>query len=166
MRRFSGARNRPLSLCGPLFPTHGSLLIFLFHKSLKSIRIRTLRQFWLLPFAEPKKHFKQKPFTLQQDGAPSHTSNKTQEWCKTHFTHFWSKEVWTSSWPDLNPMNFCAWFILEADACTSAHDSVEALEGSLKKARDKIPQDTLRRAVDSFRCWFESIIEARGRHIE
>ena len=28
-----------------------------------------------------KKHFKDKPFIFQQDGAPSHTSKKTQKWC-------------------------------------------------------------------------------------
>ena len=31
---------------------------------------------------------------LQADGAPAHTANKTQEWCKKQFQHFWSKEMW------------------------------------------------------------------------
>ena len=43
--RFSGTRNRPLSWCEPMFPTHGSLPSFLFHKALKLIPISTLRQF-------------------------------------------------------------------------------------------------------------------------
>ena len=47
--RFSVARNRPRSWCGPLFPNHGSPLSFLFYEALKSILIPTLRQFWLLP---------------------------------------------------------------------------------------------------------------------
>ena len=42
---------------------------------------------------EMKKHFKDQPFTFQQDGAPTHTSRKTQDWCQRHFPRFWSKEM-------------------------------------------------------------------------
>ena len=31
-------------------------------------------------------------FTFLQDGAPSHTSNKTQAWCRNNFQRFWGKE--------------------------------------------------------------------------
>ena len=86
-------------------------------------------------------------------------------WCKNHFPHFWSKEVWPPSSPVLNTMDFCFWSILEADACASSHNSVKVLKGSLKQAWDKIPQETLRKAVDSFRCNLERVIQARGRHL-
>ena len=49
-----------------------------------------------------KKHFKDKPFIFQQNGAPSHTSKKTQKWCQDHFPGFWSKEVWPLSSSDPN----------------------------------------------------------------
>ena len=45
-------------------------------------------------------------FCFQQDGAPSHTSNRTQEWCKENFDFFWDKLWWPPSSPDLNPMDF------------------------------------------------------------
>ena len=51
---------------------------------------------------EMKKHFKNREFTFQQDGTPSHTSKKTQEWCQANFPKFWSKELWPTSSPDLN----------------------------------------------------------------
>ena len=35
-----------------------------------------------------KEHFKNEDFTIQQNGAPSHTSNKTQAWCKDNFLWF------------------------------------------------------------------------------
>ena len=44
-----------------------------------------------------KEHFKKEDFTIQKDGAPSHTSNKTQYWCKDNFLRFWSKELWPPS---------------------------------------------------------------------
>ena len=55
---------------------------------------------------EMKKHFKNKEFIFQQDSAPSHTSNRSQEWCQVNFSRFWSKELWSPSSPDLNPIDF------------------------------------------------------------
>ena len=59
----------------------------------------------------------------------------------------------------------CVWSILKADACAPFNGSVEALKYSPKKAWDKIRQETLRKAVDSFRCRLERVIQARGGHI-
>ena len=47
----------------------------------------------VLAFEEMKKHFKDQHFTFQQDGAPSHTTIKTQDWCKRQVQIFWSKEM-------------------------------------------------------------------------
>ena len=63
-------------------------------------------------------------------------------------------------------MDFCAWFILEAGTCVASHDSVEGLKGSLKKAFHKIPQEILQKAVDSFTCRLERVIQTIGGHIE
>ena len=40
-----------------------------------------------------KEQFESEKFTIQQDGAPSHSINKTQAWCKDNFLRFWSKEL-------------------------------------------------------------------------
>ena len=45
-------------------------------------------------------------YCFQQDGAPSHTSKKTQAWCKENFDHFWDKFWWPPSSPDMNPMDY------------------------------------------------------------
>jgi len=115
---------------------------------------------------EMKKHFKDRPFTFQQDGAPSHTANKTQDWCERHFPAFWRKELWPPSSPDLNPLDFCVWSILEKEACATAHDSTETLKKSLARQWAKIPQETFRAAVKSFRGRLERVIAAKGGHIE
>lgn len=113
-----------------------------------------------------KEHFKRENFTFQQDGAPSHTSNKTQAWCRDNFPRFWSKELWPPSSPDLNPMDFSVWSMLETEACRSPHTTVESLKVSLVKAWAKIPQKKLRAAVESFRGRLERVIAVEGGHIE
>ncbi|KAI6648584.1 hypothetical protein LOD99_8064 [Oopsacas minuta] len=41
---------------------------------------------------------------FQQDGAPAHTSKRSQEWLKNNMTGFWTKEIWPPNSPDLNPI--------------------------------------------------------------
>ena len=45
---------------------------------------------------------------FQQDGAPSHPSNQTQQWCHENLGKdgFWPMEMWTLCSPDLNSMDF------------------------------------------------------------
>ena len=115
---------------------------------------------------EMKKHFKNRSFIFQQYGAPSHTANKTQDWCESHFPAFWRKDLWPPSSPDLNPLDFCLWSILEKEACATVHNNTEALKKSLEREWAKIPQETIRAAVKSFRGRLERIIAAKGGHIE
>ena len=74
--------------------------------------------------------------------------------------------MWPPSSPDLNPMDFSVWFILETETCSSSHDNVDALKSSLVKAWAKMPQKKLRAAVESFRGRIERVIQADGGHIE
>ena len=41
---------------------------------------------------------------FMQDGAPSHTSRRTQNWCANHVPGFWDKATWPGNSPDLNPI--------------------------------------------------------------
>ena len=115
--------------------------------------------------ASMKEKFKNKSFTFQ-DGAPSHTSKKTQKWCEEHFPSFWTKDLWPPSSPNLNPMDFCVWGILEKEACSSPHNNLEDLRASLKRAWEKIPQDVLRAACQNFRQRLQRVIDTDGGHFE
>ena len=63
--------------------------------------------------------------------------------------------MWPPS-PDLNPLNFSIWSMLEKDACHSEKHSVEHLKKSLQKAW----------AVEAFRSRLEEVIDANGGKIE
>ena len=55
------------------------------------------------PWAES--FFGNKKWTFQQNGAPAHTSKKSQEWCRANFPDFIPKDEWPANSPDLNPMD-------------------------------------------------------------
>ena len=89
------------------------------------------------------------------------TTKKNKSWCQTNFPRFWLKEFWHPFSPDLNPMNFNIWSILEK-TCASSHLNVEALKRSLEKEWEKISQSAICAAIKSFRGRLKKIIKAKG----
>ena len=73
---------------------------------------------------------------------------------------------WPPNSPDLNVMDYSIWSILEAEACSKPHQSVEALEKSSVEAWNKIPQEVIDRSVDDFPIRLQKCIDARGGHFE
>ena len=80
-------------------------------------------------------------FIFQQDGAPAHTSNASvsnlasQEYSTIH------KERRMAPYsPDLNPMDYSVWSILESRVCTKSHKSIDSLKRKLKEEWEKIPR--------------------------
>ncbi|CAF4345681.1 unnamed protein product [Didymodactylos carnosus] len=48
-------------------------------------------------------------FIFQQDGAPAHRDQMTQQWCEENFPDYWTKDRWPPYSPDLNPLDYCIW---------------------------------------------------------
>ena len=118
----------------------------------------------LLPWA--KQHFKDKPWTLQQDSAPSHSSKFTQSWILRKILSFISKEDWPAQSLDLNPLDYSIWSILEKRVCFTPHQTLESLKAKLMKEWDAIPQKMLRAACDSFPDRLKAVVKNKGSYIE
>ena len=71
-----------------------------------------------------------------------------QDWCKDNFKLFWPKELWPPSSPDLNPMDFRIWSILEQKSCPVSHSSVEVLKQKLTKSWAEIDAETVHATCD------------------
>jgi transposase len=68
-----------------------------------------------------RKTFPEGNYVFQQDSAPAHASKKTQEWLRANVAEFWDKNVWPSNSPDLNPLDFSIWSVVESKACQTSH---------------------------------------------
>ena len=62
--------------------------------------------------------------------------------------------------------DFSLWSILENEACSKSHQSIEELKKSLVKAWNAIPQEVIDRAVDDFPKHLKKCIDAQGGHFE
>jgi inhibitor of nuclear factor kappa-B kinase subunit alpha len=105
------------------------------------------------------------PFVFQQDGAPAHRKKTTQEWLKERFEII-AKDEWPASSPDLNPLDYSIWSILERDVCAVAHKSVGSLINALQRAADNLDQETINRAIDDFPRRVQACYDAKGGYFE
>ncbi len=113
-----------------------------------------------------RSHFGRRPWTFQQDSAPAHRAQSTQNWLRDHVPDFITAKQWPPSSPDLNPLDFSIWSLLEAKACAKPHTSIESLKKALTKAWTEISPSVLEKVVDSFKKRVQQCIDAEGGHFE
>ena len=98
--------------------------------------------------------------------APGHRANETQEMLAEECPDFISRDAWPPNSPDLNPLDYSIWSILEQKACAKPHKTVESLKRALIKAWDEIPVETLAKTVDNFPKRLKACVEAEGGHFD
>jgi len=118
----------------------------------------------LLPWAQ--QHFGDTQWIFQQDSAPAHKAKTTQEWCQAHFPGFITSAEWPPYSPDLNPMDYSVWSILEARACATRHKSLKSLKQSLSREWDRLSPEDLRPIAQNFKSRLGFCIAAGGGHFE
>ena len=105
-------------------------------------------------------------YVLMQDGAPCHTSKKTQKWLEDNNVKFWSKEIWPPNSPDLNPLDFSVWAYVARRACRQPHPNVESLSSAIKSAWRTMSSKYIRTTCGRFRTRLEEVVANEGGHIE
>ena len=100
---------------------------------------QTMIQDKVLPWAQD--HFGDRHWTFQQDSAPSHKALNIQKWIEANFPDFINSQQWPPNSPDLNPLDYSIWSILESSACKKLHTSIAALKRTLKKVWDEISME-------------------------
>ena len=106
------------------------------------------------------------PGVLPTKRQTSHTANSVQAWCRCNFKGFWEKEFWPPSSPDLNPMDFGLWSILETKACRTSHPNLDSLKRKLTSAWDEIDPEVVRATCAQVLPRLRKVIKNKGGYIE
>lgn len=103
---------------------------------------------------------------FQQDSAPAHKARRIQQWLRDNVPEFIAAEDWPSGSPDLNPLDYKLWDVLEASACKSRHHSLDGLKKSIVDAARKMPLSIIRASIDDWPKRLKLCYEAGGGHFE
>lgn len=107
-----------------------------------------------------------RPYVFQQDGAPAHTSHLVQGWLSEHVSMFWDKDMWPPNSPDLNPLDYYVWGVVERESNKSQHANSESLATAIRRAFDNLSRDVVKKACERFRTRIEKVIAANGGYIQ
>ena len=109
-----------------------------------------------------------KNFIFQQDGAPAHTSQRTQEWLEENSPDFIKKDEWPPNSPDLNPLDFHVWGVMlhKYQAYVPKPTTTSELKTVLENIWSDLPQLSIEKAILAFRKRLQSCIKADGGHFE
>jgi hypothetical protein len=101
---------------------------------------------------------------FQQDGARAHTARDTIAYLEVHVPDFMEPDIWPSNFPDLNPVDYCVWGILENMVYKTKIRNRDHLRQVLEECWESFPQDSIDKAIDQFRPRLRKVIEVEGKH--
>ncbi len=118
----------------------------------------------LLPWVEA--NFAPGTFIYQQDSAPAHAAASTQDFFRELGWRFWTKDQWPAHSPDLAPLDYGIWDLMERKSCAEPAPSLDVLRERVAQAWLAQTPDFIRRVCRGFRRRLEACAAAQGGHIE
>lgn len=110
--------------------------------------------------------FQNQHWVFQQDSAPAHKARTTQAWLERHVPAFLSPDDWPSGSPDLSPLDYKLWTVLEDMVCHRRYNNIESLKSALVEAVNNFPLYELRAAIDDWPKRLKACVKAKGGHFE
>ena len=107
-----------------------------------------------------------RPYIFQQDSAPSHKAMTTQDWMAENFYDHITPNLWPPSSPDLNPLDYYVWGVVERETNKHPHNTISSLKDAITTTMINMNKEHLIRACSRFRSRIESVIAANGDFIE
>lgn len=101
-------------------------------------------------------------YIFQQDGAPSHTANSVQAWCKENLTDFLPKNEWPPSSPDLNCLDFFVWSYMLSKLNNYKISNLDQLKKYIELIWDEMPMEAVRAACDGFEKRLRLVRKLKG----
>ena len=85
-------------------------------------------------------------YVFTQDGAPSETSNLTQQWCENNFSAFWDKNMCARSNADIRQINLAILSILKSDGAAKCYSIVAPLKNAFLASWSALDEEVVWRS--------------------
>ena len=115
---------------------------------------------------EARKLFKNKFWTFQQDSAPAHAAKSVVRFLTENVPDLISPQEWPPSSPDLNPLDYSIWAILEKRACRKLHRNLATLKASLRREWARLDLETIENAINSWPERLKKCAALKGERFE
>jgi len=79
---------------------------------------------------------------------------------------FIDPDLWPPNSPDLNPMDYKVWGVMQERVYQTSIHNVDDLKRRLIAAWSGIQQSDNDKAIDQWRIWLRACVKANGRHSE
>ncbi len=86
-------------------------------------------------------NFADEAYVFQQDGAPCHTARIVQKWMAENMVS-WIKDLWPLRIPELNPLDYDIWGIVDARVPATSHRNVTELKAKIVEEWDLLIDDS------------------------
>lgn len=103
---------------------------------------------------------------LIQDNAPPHRARSTLAFLQQQNVTVVLPDEWPAISPDLNPLDYSIWGLLEEKLYKTTIADVEELKQRLVHLWNSIPQQTVAAIVDQWRPRLHKCVEANGGHFQ
>ena len=107
-------------------------------------------------------------FVFMQDGARAHTARSTIEYLDGNCPEYVPPVMWPPNWCDLNPLDLAIWGDLERrmwDRHRHGFTDLAAFKQAIVDEWEAYPQETIAKAINTFRTRLGMVINAQGGHI-
>ena len=107
-------------------------------------------------------------YTLQQDGARSHTAHDTIKFIEESVPDYIEEENWPPKSSDLNPLDYSIWGAMEEIVYhrRSGFDSVDELKDAIESAWDSLSQRLINGAINQWQERLQMVADQNGGHID
>ena len=107
-----------------------------------------------------------RPCVWQQDLARAHKSKETQAWLQKESYDFVPFSHWTTSSPDLKPLDYFAWSYVENITNMTSYNTKVSLISAIRRVFTEHPPVLVEKACSLFRIRIEAVIKVEGSYIE
>jgi hypothetical protein len=105
-------------------------------------------------------------FIFQQDSAPANRARDTIELLRRETPDFIGPDLWPANSPDLNPVDYRIWGMIQERVYQAAIRGVDDLKQRLTCVWAELKQSVVDKPIEQWRPRLRACVRAKGQHFE